>query len=89
MDGWRCKTGRRVSKKSLGGDCRWVVSTGMLILRRKPCLLVGWMGEGADVASGQVRTNFQAHEIGDGGRQGPEQTWRTRRVTSESWECPV
>lgn len=62
MDGWRCKTGRRASKKSRGGDCRWVVSTGMLILRRKPCLFVGWMGKKAYVASGQVRTNIKAHE---------------------------
>lgn len=64
MDGWRCKTGRRASKKSRGGDCRWVVSTGMLMLRRKPCLFVGWMGkEARGAASGQVRTDINAHSI--------------------------
>lgn len=63
MEGWRCKTGRRVSKKSRGGDCRWVVSTGMLMLRRKPCLLVGWVGKEAHAASGQVRTNREVHPI--------------------------
>ena len=41
MDDWRCKTGRRVSKKSRGGDWRWEVSTGMLMLRRNPCLFTG------------------------------------------------
>ena len=36
MEDWRWKAGLRVSKKSRGGDWRWVVSTGMLMLRRKP-----------------------------------------------------
>lgn len=61
MEGWRCKTGRRGSKKSRGGDCRWVVSTGMLMLRRKPCLLVGWTGKEARQASGRGGTNIKAH----------------------------
>lgn len=59
MDGWRCNTGRRASKKSLGGDCRWVVSTGMLMLRRKPCLFVGWTGQEVDAASGHTLTHVK------------------------------
>lgn len=85
MDGWRCNTGRRASKKSLGGDCRWVVSTGMLMLRRKPCLFVGWTGQEADAASGHTLTHVGREDCG---RHRPERRWRTRPGTRGPWGCP-
>lgn len=85
MDGWRCNTGRRASKKSLGGDCRWVVSTGMLMLRRKPCLFVGWTGQEADAASGHALTHVGREDCG---RHTPERRWRTRPGTRGPWGCP-
>lgn len=97
MDDWRCKTGRRVSKNSRGGDWRWDVSTGMLILRRNPCLFTGWAGKvSTRKVSARVRRKMMMMMmimmINKRRRDSagtPEQKWEARRVTSELWECPV
>lgn len=88
MDDWRCKTGRRLSKRSRGGDWRWEVSTGMLMLRRNPCLFTGY------TRTGHVRTKVST-QVTAKKRTGlcvlgrpPEQKWEARLVTSEVWECP-
>lgn len=96
MDDWRCKTGRLVSKRSRGGDWRWEVSTGMLILRRNPCLFTGCMGKDAqgkcEHKSWQKWQRWPKKTKNEKGIQWertPEQKWEARLVTSEPWECPV
>lgn len=92
MDDWRCRTGRRASKKSRGGDCRWEVSTGMLMLRRNPCLFTGCTAPGQSGQRQECDKNewFTGERGGFAERDGsPGRKWEARRATSVSWECPV